>query len=365
MIKVLQVGMVYNLGGGIQTFIMNYYKNSDKNKIQFDFINIYGDKFYYKNDIENLGGKIYNITSYYKHPLKFIKEMKKIIKENNYNIIHCNMNSAVFLWPLIAAKLAHAKVIIAHSHNASSDKGILKSVLHAINKNFIPLFANTYFACSKKAGEWFYSKKIIKNNKFYIINNAINIENFKFDITTRKDTRKKLKIEDDVTVLCHVGRFTKQKNHIFLINFYKKIHELNPKTKLLLIGNGPLLENAKKLVKELKLDNYVEFLGQRNDVNEIMCASDIFVLPSLYEGLPLVGVEAQASGLKCYMSENITKEVKLLNDTEFLPLTVDEWKKIANYKNKKNRNECYLQCKKFDIKVCAEELFEIYKKLGD
>lgn len=365
MIKVLQVGMVYNLGGGIQTFIMNYYKNSDRDKIQFDFINIYGDKFYYKEEIESLGGRIYNVSNYNKNPFKFIKEMKKIIRENHYDIIHCNMNSAVFLWPIIAAKLARAKVIIAHSHNASSDKGLLKSAMHSINKHFIPFFANTYFACSEKAGKWFFSKRIINSNNFYVINNAISINDFKYSESVRNKVREELEIDNDTTVLCHVGRFTKQKNHVFLINAFKRIYTLNPKTKLFLIGTGPLIESTKNLVKNLKLDNNVIFLGQRNDVSKIMCAADIFVLPSLYEGLPLVGVEAQVSGLKCYISEKVTKELKLLEETEFLQLKLEDWEKISSFKKEIDRSKCYLLCKKFDIKTCAEKLFEIYKKLGE
>ena len=364
MIRILQVGMVYNLGGGIQTFLMNYYKNVDRKKIQFDFINIYGDKFYYKDEIEELGGKVYSLTSYYKNPFKYLIEMKKVIKENNYNIVHCNMNSAVFLWPLIAAKLAGAKVVIAHSHNASSDKGIAKSFLHYVNKHFIPLFANVYFACSKKAGEWFYSKRILKSNKFFVINNAVNTEKFKFDEKARKKVRKDLKIDDNTLVLCHVGRFTRQKNHYFLIDAFKKIHELNKNTKLLLIGTGQLYDEICNYVHTQGLNECISILGQRKDVSEIMSASDIFVLPSLYEGLPLVGVEAQSSGLKCYISDTVTSELKVLDDVEYLPLTIDEWSKISSYKNKKDRKDSYLLCKDFDIKECASNLYNLYKKIG-
>lgn len=362
--RILQIGMTDNLGG-IENYLMNYYRNINKEKIQFDFVNIYQNNLCFQEEIESLGGKVYKVSSYYKHPLKYINELKKIIKDNNYEIVHCNMNSAVMLYPLIAAKLVHTKVIIAHSHNASSDKGLLKSILHSINKHFIPLFANTYFACSKKAGEWFYSKKILNSDKFYVINNAININDFKFDSFVRSEMRNNLKIGKDEIVLCHVGRFNKQKNHEFLIKAFKEIQQKNSKTKLMLIGIGPLLEQTKELAKKLRLENDVIFLGQRNDVYKLMCSADIFVLPSLYEGLPLVGVEAQASGLKCYISNNVTKEVQLLNETEFLPLEIDKWSDIANCSININRNKCLSLCESFDIHVCAETLAILYKKLGE
>ena len=155
--RVLQIGMTDNLGG-IETFLINYYRNIDKTKIQFDFVNIYDKKLYFQDEIENMGGKVYKLTSYYKKPIKYIKELIRTINENNYEIIHCNMNSAAMIYPLIAGKFSKAKIIIAHSHNSSSDKGILKSILHSINKHFIPFFANTFFACSNEAGKWFFSE---------------------------------------------------------------------------------------------------------------------------------------------------------------------------------------------------------------
>ena len=220
--RVLQIGMMYTLGGGIQTFLMNYYNNVNRKKIQFDFINIYGDKFYYKDQIEALGGVVYNLPNYYKHPFKFIKELKKLINKNNYEVVHCNMNSAVMLHPLIAAKLSNTKVIIAHAHNSSSDKGKLKKILHDINKHFIPLFANYYFACSNIAGEWFFSKKILSSNKYFIIKNAINCDKFSNNKFNKEEFKEELGISKYNEILLNVGRFNKQKNQRFLIEIFKE-----------------------------------------------------------------------------------------------------------------------------------------------
>lgn len=355
--------------GGIESYIMNYYRNIDKTKVQFDFVNIYPNELCFQNELESLGGKVYRVSSYYKHPIKYIKELKKIIINNKYEIIHCNMNSAVFLHPLIAAKMAKAKVVIAHSHNSSSDKGILKSFLHAINKHFIPLFANVYFACSNKAGKWFYSKKILNSDSYFVVKNAIDTNKFAFDHEIRINKRKELGITDNNTLLFgHVGRFNKQKNHTFLIDVFNEYHKKNKNSKLILIGIGPLKEEVECKVKNLKLVEDILFLGQRNDVNQLMFAMDIFVLPSLYEGLPLVGVEAQASGLSCILSDSVTDEIKISDNIEFVPLNdnVAKWcNSIDSLSIQNGRIDSLKSVKKFgyDIEDSCLCLISLYKKL--
>lgn len=364
MIRVLQIGMI-DFHGGIESFLINYYRNTNKEKIQFDFINISNNKLCFEDEIIALGGKIYKVSNYYKHPFKYIKEVKKIIQEQNYEIVHCNMNSAVFLHPLIASKLAKAKTIISHSHNSSSDKGLIKSLLHFINKHFIPVFANTYFACSDKAGRWFYSKRIRNSNKYYIINNAIDLDKYKFNKNIRTKKRKELKIDNDTIVIGHVGRFNKQKNHLFLLNIYNEFHKIVPNSKLFLVGSGPLLEKAIEKTKELKLTNSVYFLGQRNDISELYQAMDIFLLPSLYEGLPLVGVEAQTAGLNCAFSDVITREVMLSDKVKYLSLQKKpkEWAKEILKLNINNREN--INAEPFDIRENAKKLENIYFKLKE
>lgn len=365
MIKVLQIGMTNNLGG-IETFLMNYYKNIDRKKVQFDFINIY-DKLYFEDEIKKMQGKVYKVRSYYKNPFRYIKELIGIIKQNNYEIIHCNMNSAVFLYPLIAAKIAKAKVIIAHSHNASNDKGLLKTLLHNINKRFIPLFANTYFACSKEAGEWFFSNRILKqkNKKYFIINNGIDIDKFKFNEEVRKRIRQKFNLEDKTMLIGHIGRFSKQKNHEFIINLIKEIHDENEIVKIWLIGEGEKKNEIENLVKENHIESHVKFLGIRQNVNELLQAIDVFILPSIYEGMPLVAVEAQISGAKCFLSDKITKEAKITNKTEYITINngVQPWK-YAILKCDYERNDKYhIDFSKYDIKLNVKELVKIYECL--
>ncbi len=361
MIRILQMGMTDNQGG-IETFLINYYRNIDKSKIQFDFTNIYNNKLCYQDEIEKSGGKIYEVSNYYKHPIKYIKDVIKIIKENNYSIVHCNMNSAVMIYPLIAAKIAHAKFIIAHSHNSSSDKGIVKKVLHNINRNFIPFLATNYWACSDKAGIWFF-KKNVKSEKFKIINNAVDLNDFKYDENVRIKIRKELNIDEDNLVIGHVGRFNKQKNHEYLIEIFNQILLIEPKSTLLLIGEGPLKEDIINKANAMKIDKKIIFLGYRNDVNKLMMAMDCFVLPSLYEGLPLVGVEAQASGLPFICSSSITDEILLSDYSVKIDLSENPKKWADNILKMKNIKRASNKFEKFDIVSCTIFLEKTYENM--
>lgn len=370
MIKILQVGMTDNLGG-IESYLINYYRNIDKEKIIFDFVNICSNPLCFQEELENNGSKIYEITSYYKNPFKYVTELKKIIINDNYQIIHCNMNSAVMIFPLIAAKMAKAKIIIAHAHNSSSDKGMLKKILHSINKRFIPLFANVFFACSNKAGKWFFNKKILNSNNYFIINNAIEVEKFKFNNEVRKKLRKKLNIPTEAFVVGHVGRFVPQKNHVFLINIFKKIYTEHSSSYLILIGDGYLEEKIKNKIKEFGLLDNVLFFKKRNDINNFYQVMDAFILPSLYEGLPLVGIEAQVSGLNCFFSDRITDEINITNSINFISLNDNPnlWssKIICSLKSKeeKDRTANYFKMAKsnYNIKNAARNLTEIYEMI--
>lgn len=364
MIKVLQVGAT-NVLGGIEIFLHNYYKNIDRSKVKFDFVNMY-DKICFQEEYEEQGSKVYNLPNYRIHSFKYIKQLKKILKDGKYDVLHFNMNSAIFLYPLIAAKKTNVPVIIAHSHNASSDKGIIKNILHDFIKHFIPLFANYFFACSDYAGEWFFSNEIMKGNSFYIINNAINVEKFKFNEAKRIQVRKGLDIKDDEILIGHVGRFIKQKNHEFLIDIFKQIVTINKKFKLVLIGVGELKKEIEEKVQNEGIEKNVIFLGQRNDTNDLYQAMDIFLLPSLYEGLPLVGIEAQVAGCKCFFSDRITEKLKIKNDSEFLEIEDSKiWvSKIVNYRDNKMINDREkLDFNEFNIKNNAKKLASLYSDL--
>lgn len=363
MIKILQIGMTNSLGG-IEAYLINYYRKIDKNNVEFDFLNIYNDNLCFSDEILELGGRIINVSSYYRHPIKYIKEVKKLIIDNNYDIIHCNMSSSVMLFPLIAAKMARAKVIIAHAHNNSSDKAIIKSIIHNINKHFIPKLANYYFACSMSAGKWFFNRKVINSNCFYLINNPVDTKKFKFNTKIRNEKRKELKIKDDMIVIGHIGRFVKVKNHDFLIDVFNKYLELHKNSKLLLIGVGELQNRIKNKVDELKINDKVCFLNNRNDIGELMQAMDLFVFPSKYEGLGMVLIEAQAAGLPVLASHNMPIEVEV--NSNFNRKRVSEGASAwALSIEKMNMTRCEnIKTLDFDIDECVKRLNDIYIKIS-
>ena len=361
-IKVLQIiGDV--VGGGVETVIMNYYRNIDKTKIQFDFVVHKGALPQYITQVKNYGGKVYEITSYKSNILKYTYEIYKIIKENNYEIVHSNMNS-LSGFPLFAAYLAGAKVRILHNHTTDSKEEKLRSLIKRVLRPFAKLFANQYWACSKLAAEWMYGKNAVINSKITIINNAINLEKFKFNKEKREKLRKELGLEN-CFVIGHVGRFMKQKNHEFLIDIFNEVLEKKENAKLLLIGDGKLRTQMETKVKNLGIEKAVIFLGVRNDVADLYNAMDVFVLPSLYEGLPVVGVEVQANSLPFICSDKVTNEILLTDNIRLLSLQQykTEWcNAILNAERKKIANKKDSLLKNFDIKSQSRKLEKLYLK---
>ena len=270
-------------GGGVESVVMNYYKNIDRNKIQFHFLCDEDSTDIPYEEIEKLGGKVIVIPPYQKL-FKYQKELYRIFKENNYKIIHSHIN-ALSVFPLRIAKKAGVPIRIAHSHSTSNKKEWKKNILKMILRPFSKLYANNYFACTEYAGKWLFGKKVVERKELNVINNAIDLKKFEFNENTREDLRKELGIKEDVLVIGHVSRFMKQKNHEFLIDVFEKAIKQDDNIYLILVGQGPLEDKIKEMAKEKGIEYKILFLGQRNDVNKLYQAMDIFVLPSLYEGL--------------------------------------------------------------------------------
>ena len=270
-------------GGGVESVVMNYYKNIDRNRIQFHFLCDEDSTDIPYEEIEKLGGKVIVIPPYQKL-FKYQKELYRIFKENNYKIIHSHIN-ALSVFPLRIAKKAGVPIRIAHSHSTSNKKEWKKNILKMILRPFSKLYANNYFACTEYAGKWLFGKKVVERKELNVINNAIDLKKFEFNENTREDLRKELGIKEDVLVIGHVGRFMKQKNHEFLIDVFEKVIKQDDNIYLILVGQGPLEDKIKEMAKEKGIEYKILFLGQRNDVNKLYQAMDIFVLPSLYEGL--------------------------------------------------------------------------------
>lgn len=354
------------LGGGVESVVMNYYRHIDKSKIQFDFICDADSTNIPYDEIEKLGGRVILVPPYQK-VFKYQKELKRIFKENKYKIVHSHINT-LSVFPLYAAKCAKVPVRIAHSHSTTNKKEWKKNLLKQVLRPFSKVYATNYMCCSELAGRWLFGNKEYDKGNVYLLNNAIDLDKFKYDEKIRKQKRKELNINDSTLVIGHIGRFVAQKNHTFLIDIFNEVHKQNQDSLLMLVGQGPLMNEIQEKVNNLGLKDSVIFLGQRNDANELYQAMDVFVLPSLYEGLPVVGVEAQASGLLCFLSSDMTKETKVLDSTEFMSLSNDaeEWANeiLEDLKEYKRQNVIdNITKKNFNIKTEAKKLEKKYEEL--
>ena len=352
------------VGGGVEAVVMNYYRHIDRDKIQFDFICDDDSTRIPTEEIEKLGGKVILIPPYQK-VFKYHKTLKKVLQEGQYKIVHSHIN-ALSVFSLWAAKSAGVSVRIAHSHSTSNKKEWKKTLLKNILRPFSKVFATDYFCCSELAGRWLFGNKTYDQGKVYLLNNAIDVDKFKYDEKIRKEKRKELKIKDKDLVIGHIGRFVQQKNHSFLIDIFNEVHKQNKNTVLLLAGEGPLKEEIENKVKELGLEKNVMFLGQRNDANELYQAMDLFLFPSLYEGLGMVLIEAQCAGLPCVASTEVPRIAKVSMGVSFISLdeNLGRWKSICLdliiKKNVRNTVLNSLKIENYDIKNESIKLQEKY-----
>ena len=316
MIKVLQVFGEPISRGGQETFVMNAYRNIDRSKIQFDFYTpFYADNSSMIDEIKKMGGNVYSDNGSFTdtgNKKDFIINLKRFLKKNKYDIIHIHSGSIFSL--AYGAKIARksgAKKVIVHSH-ATGINNLKYKVIKRISEHVFIKYATDYIACSEIAAKWKFPKQIIKNKKYFIVKNGIDLEKFCFSEAIRNAYRKELNIEN-YKVICHVGRFTKEKNHQFLVDIMQELVKIDNSYRLMLIGDGINKKNIEKYVEECNLSDYVYFLGMRDDISELLQASDVFVFPSMFEGLGIVSIEAQATGLPTICSENIPDEANITN----------------------------------------------------
>lgn len=363
-IRILQENVIMD-PGGIESLLMNLYRHMDRSIIQFDFMLHRSQRGTYDDEIEELGGQIYRTAPFNPfHHIKYLSSMEKVFIDNpEYKIIHAH--SELNYWPLKIAKKHGVPIRIAHSHNARSTIN-LKYIFLRYEKLVIKNVANDLFMCSTMAGEWSYGKKAVLDGKCTFLKNGIEVDKYKFDEKKRTIIRHNLGFSDEL-ILGHVGRFMQQKNHIFLIDIFKAIHDIYPNSVLLLVSEGRLLEEIKSKVSHLQLDNAVRFLGFRNDVCDLMQAMDVFVLPSLWEGLPFTLIESQAAGLPCVISDVISDEAIVTDIITKVSLkeSAEKWANIILdiYKNYHRRD--YTNCVRnagFDIISTANWLQEYYIK---
>lgn len=350
--------------GGVESFIMNIYRHIDRTKVQFDFLVHYQERFFYDDEVEKLGGKIHRLS--FRNDGKFFKykkDLKKFFTEHKeYQIVWGHMDGLASVY-LKIAKQCGVKTTIAHSHITSAEKS-LKGLIKRLLKGKTWKYADYRFACSTEAGRYLYGK-----HDFQFIPNAIDTSKFVFNEEKRQEIRKAYGWEDKF-VIGHIGRFNEQKNHKFLVEIFDEFLKINPNGALCLCGDGELKDSIKEMVEQRGLTDKVVFTGNIPNVNEYYSAFDCFVMPSLYEGLPVSGIEAQTSGLKCLFADTITKETSLVEENvKFLSIqdTAKVWAKIISVNEKFERVniEEIITQKDFNINEQSKKLQEFFLCLID
>ncbi len=301
--------------GGTEAYMMNYYRNIDRTKVQIDFV-VHGfQKGVYDDEIQALGGRIYHVPVKSKDPIGNRKALKEIFLSGKYSIVHSHMD-AMNTWNLDIAKKCGIPVRISHSHNtAVQTSNPLKLWLNNQSMKKLPKVATHLFACSGLAGSWLYG-----NEDFMVIPNAIDLNRFAFCCEKRNTIRSSLGISETDIVLGHVGRFSEQKNHAFFVALMDALVKRDPRFKLVLIGDGHLKEPIRQQLEEKGIVDSVRFVEACPNVYDYYSAFDWFCLPSLHEGLPVVGVEAQANGLRCVVSNTVSLEMDKCGFVTFLPI---------------------------------------------
>lgn len=353
------IGMNKTLGG-VEKIILSYVQHIDKTKISFGFINIH-DKICFQDDFEKFGCQIYNMTNDKKSPFVYFFMLLNLLRHEHYNVIHVNMVSAANIVSLFAAKMVGCKRIIAHSHNTDLPSSIIRKILHNINKPFLKLLATEYFACSKAAGKYLFGS----SSKFTVIRNAIDVNNFIFNKNARESTRNRLMISGNTGLIGHIGRFEEQKNHDFLLKVFKVILTKRKNVMLLLIGEGLMEQRIKNMAMSLGIFDKIIFYGTTGAVQDLYSAMDVFIFPSLYEGLGIVGIEAQCSGLPVIASSVIPQEMRVTELVTWLDLndTLDVWAEavLAGLSSKERKNMAeYITSAGYNIKTESKILEEKY-----
>lgn len=366
-IRILNLFTIMNRGGA-ETMVMNYYRKIDRTKVQFDFMVHRQERGAYDDEIEAMGGRIFRMCPIFPQNFgKYKKMLKAFFDEHpEYKILHSHM-SELGCYAFTEAEKHGIKVKICHAHNAPVKESMnLKEKGQLVfrdyfKKKMLP-YTDHLFICGEEAGNWLYGEE--NKNRFVMMNNAVDAQQFRFSPAVRDEMRRDMGLEGKF-ILLNVGRFNPQKNHTFILDIFKEIKAIHGNSVLLLAGNGNLENEIKEKCHTLGLDDSVRFLGLRSDIDRLLQCADIFLFPSLYEGLPVTMVEAQSSGIKCFISDVIPQQCVLTDDVTALSLkeSAEYWAKqivpLSGGYDRKDRYEDMLRAN-FDITANAEWLCDFY-----
>ena len=364
-----KIRILYAMGGtmkraGAETMIMQYLRQLRKDRT-FEFsILVHGDgKGDYDDEIASYGIPIYHAPIRGKHPLSYGRAVADILRSHPVDIVHCNMDNASGYF-LEIAKKCRIPVRIAHSHTTRLlAQGFIRKFIGELSKRKIHTVATKRLACSKKAGDWLFG-----HDPYMIVNNAIDMHPYALDEKIRKELRMELNINKNAFVMIHIGSFTYPKNHEQLLQIFRNLKKVRPDSRLLLAGVGPLMNHIQDMAHQMNIEDDVVFLGLRADIPQLLQVADVFVMPSLMEGLPVSGIEAQAAGLPCLFADTITPEVCMTKYAKRLPLSnedawIEQLMKIHGERNWKEAQDA-LREHGYDIQLEAEKLADVYKKIA-
>ena len=361
-LKILHVGIDENLGG-IETYLLKISSHFDFQNFHFDFLSFKGSHPCFMRELSSLGCGFKFITGRRENYFRSRKELRELLEAEKYDIIHCHLNSLSYIDPALVGLKVGSKVIV-HSRNAGSATGSSNRYLCFINKFLLPYDKVVKVAVSDKAGKWMFGE----NRKCLVLNNGVDTDKFCFSEVKRNEFRKELGISDDREIIVHVGAFRPQKNHSFLIDVFSCYQKAHKESLLLLVGEGELKNEIEEKVESLGIGQSVLFLGQRLDLEKVLSGSDKFLFPSLYEGFPNALLEAEASGLLCVVSDEITRQTCLANSIALsLRSPVEVWSKALGGEKCRNR-ESYskmVESKGYGIKGEIERLELLYRRISD
>jgi glycosyltransferase involved in cell wall biosynthesis len=325
--RVLVVGMSSN-SGGIESIVMNYVRHVWSDRLNFDFLVDVAEKIAYEDEINQIGGRIYRVSSRRDNPIKHYRDIHTFFNRYGKNYVALWQNSLVLsdMAYLSQAKKVNIPVRIIHCHNSNNQSGWISSLFHKYNRRRVSFFATDYWSCSNYAASWFFTKKNRLSPRFRIIHNAIDSKTYNYNDESRTILRSKLGIEN-CKVIGHVGRFEEQKNHLKLVKIFAALYAKDNSYRLMLVGTGKLLQEVRASIEKFGLTNVVHIITDSEDVASLYNVFDLILFPSLYEGLPVVLIEAQMNGLPCVYSSSITPEVEVADNLLSFSnaKTAEEW----------------------------------------
>ena len=344
--------------GGVESVVFTYSK-ALKDDVEPTFVFTDNSTFIPEDFIKEIGGH-YFVIPYVKHLGGFKKGLKKILTENKYDIVHSHMNT-LSVFALKVAKKCGYPIRIAHSHSQSNKKEFVRNMIKNVLKKFSKKYATTFVACGENAGRYQFGDMTFDEGKVFVLRNSIDTDRFIFNKSDRENIRKELGIKDDEILVGTIGRLCQQKNHQYLL----RIAELLPKVKFVILGLGPLEEENKQFIKEHNLNNVIMY-GVSHEAYRFYSAFDTFVLPSLYEGLPVTGVEAQTNGVYSIFSDQVSKEAQVSSYLKFLPIEdkdINLWVEQLKVKHDHEDHLCEVVKAGFSIKESSKDLLKLYQSL--